>query len=272
MKIALAFLAVLVVAAIAYGLYSAWSFSRHADAERTRLAQLQPDVPADQGAIPAIVRDFALRNGGREGGPEVIEVAHQALLRMAPDQPFIEISARQRLGTRTPSIVWTATGTMFGFMPISAIDAYLAGEGEFEVRLAGALPVANVRGEAAATGELLRALSELPVHPDAILNMSGLAWRELDERRIEVSANSNYGTATGIFIFDDNGDITGFEADRPDASGAEIVERPWRGIYGEYKQMGDYRIPTYGEAAWLRDDGPFVYWKGTIVSYESVEP
>lgn len=272
MKIALAVLALVVLGAIAYALYAGWSFSGHSETERQRLAALQANVEPGVSEVPAIMRDFALRNGGREGGPEVIEVAHQALLRMAPDQPFIEISARQWLGTRTPSIVWTATGTMFGFAPISAIDAYLAGEGEFEVRLAGALPVANVRGAAAATGELLRALSELPVHPDAILNMSALTWRELDERRIEVSANSNYGTATGIFIFDDNGDITGFEADRPDASGAEIVERPWRGTYGEYKQMGDYRIPTYGEAAWLCDDGPFVYWKGTIVSYAPAVP
>jgi hypothetical protein len=266
-KIALVVLVVLVLAAIGYALYAGWTFSRHAEAERLRLTELQQDAPVDQGAIPPIMRDFALRNGGSEGGPEVIELTHQALLRMAPDQPFLEISARQSLGTRTPSIVWTASGTMFGFVPISAIDAYLAGEGEFEVRLAGAVPVVRVGGEAAATGELLRALSELPVHPDAILNMTGLTWRELDARRIEVTANSNHGTATGIFVFDDNGDVTGFEADRPEVSGGEIVTRPWRGTYGAYKQMGDYRIPTYGEVAWIREDGPFVYWQGTIASY-----
>ena len=267
MKIALGLLALVVLGAIAYAVYAGWSFSGHAEAERQRLAALQADAAPGVNEMPAVMRDFALRNGGREGGPQVIELTHEALLRMAPDQPFIEIGARQSLGTRTPSIVWTASGTMFGFVPIAAIDAYLAGEGEFEVRLAGALPVANVRGEAAATGELLRVLSELPVHPDAVLNMGGLTWRELDERRIEVTASSNHGAATGIFVFDDTGDIVGFEANRPEASGAEIVDLPWRGTYGEYRQIGDYRIPTYGEAAWLRDDGPFVYWKGTVVSY-----
>lgn len=272
MKTVLVVLGIIVLGAIAYTLYAGWTFSRHAEAERLRLAELQAGAPAASGDLPAMMRDFALRNGGSEGGPAVIELTHQALLRMAPDQPFLEISAFQTLGTRTPSIVWTASGTMFGFVPVSAIDAYLAGEGEFEVRLAGAIPVARVGGEAAATGELLRALSELPVHPDAILNMSGLTWRELDERRIEVTASSNHGTSSGIFVFDDNGDIVGFEADRPDASGAEIVELPWRGTYGEYKQIGAYRIPTYGEAAWLRDGGPFVYWRGTVASYAPSEP
>lgn len=267
MKIALAVLGVLVVAAVAYAFFADWSFSRHAEEQRARLAAMQADVPIEQGAIPPLMRDFALRNGGRVGGPAVIELSHQAQLRMGADQPFLEIGARQSLGTRTPSIVWTASGTMLGIVPMSAIDLYLDGEGEFEVRLAGAIPVANVRGEAAATGELLRALSELPVHPDAILNMSGLTWRQIDAKRIEVTADSNYGTATGVFVFDDNGDVAGFEADRPEVSGAGIAVQPWRGTYGAYGQMGAYRIPIYGEAAWLREDGPFVYWKGKIVSY-----
>jgi hypothetical protein len=243
------------------------AFANHAESERARLRALQDGGAIDLDAIPAIMRAFAEKNGGTIGGPRTFMIHHEALLRTGKDQDYFAITATQLFGTRTPSIVWFATGTMFGVVPIAGIDTYLEGAGEFEIRIAGAVPVTSVRGESAARGEIIRALSELPVHPDAILNMAGLTWRQSGPDRVQVTAQTPYGPVSGIFVFDAAGDIVGFEADRPnDAAGAGKT-MPWRGTYGDYKQMGQWRIPTYGEVGWEMPDGFFLYWKGRVVSY-----
>jgi hypothetical protein len=87
---------------------------------------------------------------------------------------------------------------------------------------------------------------------------------------VEVSAQSKSGRAAIRFIFDANGDIARMEADdRPMTVDGKTVPTRWHGIYADYRQLGGYRIPTYGEVGWVLSDGFFTYWKGEVVAYEA---
>ena len=110
----------------------------------------------------------------------------------------------------------------------------------------------------------------MTIYPDAMLNGTGLAWRQLDDRTAEVTAQSSGGPATVRFIFDEAGDIIRLESDDRPMAGEDgsTVPTPWHGAYGNYNQFGRYRIPTYGEVGWVLPDGLFTYWRGRIVSYE----
>lgn len=226
------------------------------------------DVPsAGPPPLPDLVRDYALRAGGTVGGPALF-VAHQtARLFTAPSQPAIAHHAEQWTLTRQPGIVWSAKGTMYG-VPVVVVDAFVAGRGTFEARLAATLKVAGGEGPDYDRGELLRWLSELPIYPDAILNSTQLVWQQLDARTVSVTAPSRNGPATLRFSFDEHGDIVAMVADdRPMDRGGVAVPAVWRGRYGQYRQFGAYRIPSWGEVGWELPDGLFTYWQGELTSY-----
>ncbi len=49
------------------------------------------------------------------------------------------------------------------------------------------------------------------------------------------------------------------------------VPTRWIGRLRDYTQFGAYRLPRYGEVAWDLPAGEFVYFRGTITSFEMVE-
>jgi hypothetical protein len=232
----------------------------------------QMAAPAASPELPAIVRDFALRAGGREGRARLFHARQEATLATARNAPPIAVTAEQWTGMVASGIVWAATGSMNG-LPVTVFDAYVGGRGELSARLLGAFQVAGGSGADYDKGELMRYLSELPVYPDAILNNASLSWRQLDERTVEVSAHSASGPASVRFIFDEAGDIVRMESDdRPmSTDDGRTVPTPWHGIYGNYTHFGSYRVPAYGEVGWVLPDGLFTYWHGTLTAYEQVE-
>lgn len=214
--------------------------------------------------IPLIMRDFAVRNGGHVGGPDTVTMTQKAEMRLAADQPFFQLDASQVSGTKTPGFVWRARGTMNGIVPLQIVDAYVAGVGELEVRVAGSIPVASAGGPEAAQGEAMRFLAELPWNPDAILNAGGLTWRQVDAVSVEVSMETTGGEARVTMLFDQTGDIVAIEAkDRPRVG--DLPAR-WIGRFSGYAQAGPYRFPAAGEVAWDLPKGEFVYWRGAILS------
>src|SRR5436305_11674506 len=154
-------------------------------------------------------------------------------------------------------------------LPVTVVDSYVAGNGMLSARVLGSFQVAGGAGPAFDKGELMRYLSELPIYPDAILNASGLLWRQIDERTVSVTAGRSGADATVRFRFDADGDIIALEADdRPMAVGDQTVPTAWHGIYSQYEQFGAYRLPRYGEVGWVLPDGLFTYWKGELTTYE----
>jgi len=241
-----------------------------------RIEELRAIASAEQSAevaasrdVPEVMRLFAVRNGATVGGPETV-LAHQvAKMRLGPDQGFFAISATQLSGTRRPTFVWDAWGNMAGVFPVHVVDSYVAGAGLLEARLAGSIQVAHGIGPESDKGEMMRYLSELAWNPDAILNAEGLTWRQIDQRTIEVSASTTGGVASVRHLFDAAGDIIGIEADdRPyDVEGNSVPSR-WVGRFRDYTEFGSYRLPQYGEVAWVLPAGEFVYWRGQITAFE----
>jgi hypothetical protein len=246
------------------------NFSARMEGLRDQMIATQSEATGDleRPDLPGIVRSYALKAGGREGAALVFHARHRAKLATAKDAPPIDIEADQWTGMVVPGIVWTARGTMNG-LPVSVFDAFVAGRGELSARLLGVFQVAGGSGADYDKGELMRYLSELPVYPDAILNLRGVVWRQIDEHTVSVTAQSATGDATVRFIFDDAGDIVRMEADdRPMEIDGTTVPTPWHGTYSRYTDFSHYRIPAYGEVGWLLPDGLFVYWQGEVVSYE----
>lgn len=245
-------------------------FDAHAEDLKRGLTESQSWPESGSAELPELVRSYAVRAGGRIGATELIHSRQRALLSTTQSGPPIQIDADQWTGTIQPGIVWLAGGKMNG-LPVRVLDAFVRGHGELDARLVGIVTVAGGTGDDYDKGELLRYLSELPTHPDAILNIASLEWRLIDERTAEVSARSATGTARLRFIFDGAGDVVGMQADdRPMSVDGKTVPMQWHGTYGDYRQFGRYRLPSHGEVGWVLPGGLFTYWRGELVGYEPV--
>lgn len=242
------------------------------EAWRKIVIAAQTSAPPDQDSIPAIMRAFAQRNGATLGGPATVLAHQRAEMRTARDQPFFAIEATQLSGTRDAGFVWEATATMARVLPVRVVDAHAGGKGWLEVRIFGAIPMANATGPDSDKGEMMRFLSELAWNPDAILNTAALKWRQIDELTVEVSAETAGGIASVRHLFDASGDIVGIEADdRPYLVDGKTVPVRWVGRFRDYASFGPYRLPSYGEVAWELPDREFVYFRGTITSFAAIE-
>ena len=272
--LSIALVVILVAALLVAGLaYAWWSRSRFEARIAALRAELEASpVPGAAPPLPPLVRAYARRAGGRPGGAAIIHVRHVARLATAPGQQPLDITADQWATTGTPGIVWRGEGRMAG-LPVVVVDSHVSGRGLLEARLGGVVRVAYGEGGAFDKGELQRYLSELPCLPDAILNNPALRWRELDARTVEVSADCSEGTASVRFRFDAAGDIRGVEADdRPMTVGNTTRPTRWVGTFANYRQLGRYRVPGYGEVGWVLPDGLFTYWHGEITSLEPWPP
>ena len=233
------------------------------------IAEVKVATGTTQPDLPPIVSAYALRNGGAIGRTVAIRLEHRAKLSLDQARPPIDLHAEQWLSPTTSDMAWVGRGSMSG-IPVAVIDAFTAGHGVLEARLAGAIQVAGGTGPDFDKGELQRYLSELPVHPDAILNNGTLAWQQLDAHSVEVTGQSASGPASVTITFDETGDIVALEAtDRPMLVDGKAVPTVWKGRYSDYRTLGGYRIPTHGEVGWQLDDGLFIYWRGDIVAYEA---
>ncbi len=271
MKTALIIVALILAAAVIAQIVVAANFASRIEAVRQRLIALQVSAPPDQSLIPDIVRAFAERAGGRVGGPSLVRVVQKAEMKLQPDHPFFRIDATQLSATRDAGFVWDASGTMASVIPLRVVDSYVGGEGWLEARIASSFAVASATGPDVAKGEAMRFLAEFTWNPDSLLNTAGLGWLQLDERTVQVSLLTNSGPATVRLLFDAAGDIVGTEADdRPMGTGKDSVPTRWIGRFRDYATIGSYRVPRFGEVAWVLPAGEFVYWRGEILSVTPV--
>lgn len=224
--------------------------------------------------LPELIREFADRSGA-DSTPAVHAVSFKqsAELRMAPGKAWQALKTEQITKTTEPGFVWFAEQNSGPFTILQVVDAYMAHEGFLIARLFGSIPVANVRGPSVSHSELQRYLAELAWVPDAIYHNPFLRWKNLGDRTVQVEADSARGPAYVRLLFDRQGDLVEIQADEREAIEAgEIIRRPWRGLFSDYKQIGGRRIPAKCEVGYIYEDGYAAYFRGGVVEYNVISP
>jgi hypothetical protein len=175
--------------------------------------------------------------------------------------------AEQEIAVDRVEFEWRATFRMAPLVSLRLRDWYRAGAGGLDGRLGG-IPVVRASGEEVNRGEAIRYLAELPWAPQAIALNSALGWREVDASTVEVSTCVGGARVAVSLRFDDQGDIVAASTDaRPRMVGKQIVDTPWRGVFGEYRTFGGVRLPTTAEVSWLLPKGPWTYFRGTVTGW-----
>ncbi|MEZ5777904.1 MAG: DUF6544 family protein [Paracoccaceae bacterium] len=238
-------------------------------AARLNKAPRCQDVSA---ALPPLVAEYARRAGADPRRSLRVATFNQdSEIRLKRGGKFRPTVAWQAVSLGRVGFVWDARQDIGPFPYLRVVDAYTSLAGYLEARLFGSFPMARVSGPEISLGEAYRYLAELPWMPDAILGNPDLEWRVTARNIAEVRLTTPDGVARVSFRFDAGGDIVEMEAAaRPvqDTKGG-TTHLDWRGRFGEYKQIGPRRLPSYGEVGYVYPDGSYeAYFRGHIRDYQ----
>lgn len=181
---------------------------------------------------------------------------------------WLPFRAEQEMAVDRVEFAWRANFRAAPLVSMRVRDWYRSGVGGLDVRLWGVVPVVRTSGEQFARGEAMRYLAELAWAPHAMVANPALELRQVDESTVEVATRIARERIAVLLHFDAAGDIVGMSTDaRPRMVGKQVVDTPWSGVFGEYRQFNGVRLPTTGEVSWLLPDGPFAYFRGRVTGW-----
>ena len=273
-------LCILTVTAVGLSAYGAhrWTLRMHTLAGRLEAAQAQGRQvrPSHFNAreldgLPAPVRRYL--GAVLKDGQAVIKAARVELtgtFRLsATAEWWRHFTSHQSVTVRRPGFIWDANISVLPGLPVRVVDGYIAGEGLLHATLFGFFTVANAEGsgDEMARGELMRFLAEAPWYPTAFLPSQGVRWEAVDDLSANATLSDGPVTVTLLFRFTDAGLIDSAHAQARGAKvGKTTVMLPWEGCWSHYEVREGMKVPTRGEAAWLRPEGRMPYFNGIVTS------
>lgn len=148
-------------------------------------------------------------------------------------------------------------------IPFEGLDAYTDGYGSMKGVLAQFFTLFHQAGGAMNKAGLATFLSECLIIPSAALQ-DYITWEEIDALHAKATISYYDNSVSGIFTFDENGEMLSFETNDREAvktNGASKKVR-WSAIFGEYRDTQGIKKPTRLQAIWHYDDGDLLYFDG----------
>lgn len=229
-------------------------------------------TPADLGGrLPLLVSTYLGRALSQQGTlPSRVRVHQSGEMWRTPGKRPMRFKAIEDFAVDQVAFSWRARFPLVGPVAVSVLDELAKGEGELRVSLLG-IPLGVRKGTETSVGEAMRYLAELPWVPQAIAANAELEWREIGDRRVDVSCPVGEGAATVSWEFDEEGDPARVTGLRPFPARKMFVPTRWGGDFGGYEIFAGFRIPTAAEVWWDLPEGRFVYWRGRIIGVELLE-
>jgi hypothetical protein len=220
------------------------------------------DHTATARTLPSLVHSYL--SAVTDALPCAVRLTQEGEMRLKPGGRWMRFTAAQRFSATETTFEWNARVRLAPGLWIHVTDACHDGRGALDARLLGALRVAHADGPAVTKGQIQRYLAELPWNPGAFLLNEALRLEQTDDHTVVARMQD----AEVELQFGADGDIAGAFAMRPRLVGSQTIDTPWRGRFSDYTRMNGMRVPTVAEVEWAMPDGPFVYWRGRVLSAE----
>lgn len=215
---------------------------------------------ADLAHLPPPVQRY-LRRVGVVGKPRVhdFRATFRGEFRQGKDAPWMPVTVEQVSVVDQPARLFFLQASRGG-VPFDAFHRYVGPHATFEVRVAGLLPVADVRGPDMDRSETVTMLNDWCLLAPAALATAPIAWTPIDDRRARATFTNGDHVVTAELEFDDRDELVGFvSADRDQNDGTTSKHVPWSTPVQAYGDTGGLHLWRRGEARW-REPAPVGEW------------
>jgi hypothetical protein len=194
----------------------------------------------------------------------VLHIFQRGAMRLKPDAKWMSFESEQYFTVDPPAFVWKAKINVSPLITIAGKDKYENGEGNMVIKPLYIFPLANSSGKEVNQGTLLRYLAEMAWFPHAATS-DYLRWEQIDPKHARVTMHFADVTASGVYSFNDDGSVSGFEAKRyGDFNGVYRMET-WSVNVTGYHTFNGTIIGNQSEVAWKLKEGDFTWLKMEVV-------
>lgn len=185
--------------------------------------------------------------------------------------PKLKIDYTQYNFVNEPSRMALIDSSLFK-IPFEGYDYYQNGKGGMKGVIAKLITLFNQTGAEMDKACLVTFLAESLFVPSTLLQ-DYIKFEEINDYEVKATINYKGQTASGIFKFNKDYEMTAFTTnDRAVSNTDGTMEYiPWSALCTEYKLSTDGILqPTKFQAVWNYPDNDFIYFDGTIskISYE----
>jgi len=211
--------------------------------------------------LPLPVQRWLRHSGilGKER-PNVIRIEQKGAMRSTPTSKWMPFEATQFFTIDPPAFVWQANIHAAPMVNIAGRDKFENGRGNMLIRPLSLITLTNSSGAEIDEGTLVRFLAEMLWFPQAAVS-DYLSWENVDENHANVTMKVGDVTATGIYAFDDAGNVTGFESQRYGDFDGAFRKETWSISITGHKTMDGIIIGNTSEVTWKLKDGDFTWLK-----------
>lgn len=259
--------------------FGSWSFHSMVEKEVERFSSSisstsEVITEGDLTDVPPVVREW-LRSSGVVGQPRMqsVHLFQSGKMKNNRNGAWLPIEAKQWIKRSPPGFIWMAEADVATYLPLFARDKYVNGKGHMLVKLLGIYPVTDSKGMEIDQGSLLRYLAEMVWYPSVALE-EYISWKQIDDNMAKATMHYKGIIASGVFIFNQQGEVTSFRAERYYARKGGATLETWvvSVLPDSYKEFQGRRIPTRAEVTWKLDQGDFTWYQLVIsdVTYNNL--
>lgn len=192
-------------------------------------------------------------------------------MRTKDGQPWMPAEAEQYFTIDEPGFIWMAKIKVNSILHIAGRDKYQDGKGNMLIKFLSVINVANARGMEMDQGALLRYLAETVWFPTAALSPY-IKWEEIDSKSAKATISYKGVTASGVFLFNDQGEVVNFVTERYMEVKGRFVLETWSTPMKDYKEFSGIKIPAKGEVIWRLKTGDFSWYQVQLKEIEYNRP
>lgn len=192
-------------------------------------------------------------------------------LRLKQDQAWMKGQVEQYFRIDNPGFIWNANIQMAPLFHISGRDQYIDGQGHMLIKVLSLFTAADGQGKEIDQGTLLRYLAEIMWSPSAALN-EYIQWEGINDSSAKATMSYKGVTASGIFAFNEQGEVQSFEAERYGEFDGEYRLETWTCVIQDHQEFNGIKVPSQGDLIWKLDTGDFHWYHFKVKEIEYNNP
>ncbi len=235
-------------------------------AERTHALPEQRIAEADLGLLPQPVQRY-LRATGVVGTvrPRSMRIMFEGSIRDF-DGPWMPFTSVQTNRFDQPARFFWIDATMKG-LPTKGLHAYENGKATMLIKLLGSVPVMEAQGPEMDKAETVTWFNDLCIYAPGALLDARISWAEVDDHSSKATFTNGDRSISAILVFNAEDRLVDFISDdRYAMANGKAESMRFSTPLRDHRMISGLVLPGYGEAVWLRPDGPFVYGRFTLRS------
>lgn len=189
---------------------------------------------------------------------QTVRLKQKGEMLLKPGGRWVPFKATQYFTVPDPGFIWTTRVLLFPMVYISGRDKLIHGKAQMEMRLLSMIRLVNEKDNSRLdSSSMIRFLAETCWFPSAALQ-SWMKWESIDSLSARATLQYADITVSGIFNFNEAGDLVRFAANRYRDVNATTPEQ-WVVEMMEHKSFDGIRVPYKCKATWKLPDGDFTW-------------